>query len=159
MQLLKPSTIEAIGLRAPRDLCDVARMAKGSCKTSCLQDLPQGHPVHSGRFPHDGGNPASGEPIREPMHGAGKGAQFLDRLGGTIRRDTPPGLCGPDSDARSIRMDERQVLQHGLGLLAFFGHGVLPSGCVRSAAGQTKGHPGKDTSLGRAVQRGETVSS
>jgi hypothetical protein len=81
------------------------------------------------------------------------------QLGVTIRRDTHPVLCGPDIDARSIRMDEGQGLKHRLGFLAFFGHGILPSGRARRAEEQTKGYPGKDTSMGGAVQRGETVSS
>jgi hypothetical protein len=106
MQLLEPSTIEAIGFRTPRDIFDVARMNEGDLKASGLKDLKQRNPVHPSGFHHDGGNPASGSPIREPMQVAGKGAQFLDRLGVAICRDTYPVLCRPDIDARGIRMDE-----------------------------------------------------
>ena len=45
MQLLEPSTIEAIGFRTPRDIFGVARMNKGDLTASGLKDVKQGNPV------------------------------------------------------------------------------------------------------------------
>jgi len=58
MQLLEPSTIEAIRFRTPRDIFDVAGIDESDLKASGLEDLKQWNPVHPGGFHHDCGNPA-----------------------------------------------------------------------------------------------------
>ena len=57
MQLLEPSTIEAIRFRAPRHIFDMARIDEGHRKASGLQNLKERDPVYPRGCHHDGRNP------------------------------------------------------------------------------------------------------
>ena len=57
MQLLEPSTIEAIRCRAPRHIFDVSRIDEGDLKASGLQNLEAWEPGDPGGFPHAGRHP------------------------------------------------------------------------------------------------------
>jgi hypothetical protein len=159
LQLLEPSTVEAIRFRAPRHIFDVSRIDEGDRKASGLQNLEEWAPVYPGGFHHDGRQPTGREPGGEPRQVAGKRAQFLDGLGLAIGGDTDPRLFRPHIDASGMRMDAEHMLGHGLGLLAFFGHTFLQSGAERGEQGETGILLHKDRIGGRAAQRGEAVSS
>ena len=159
MQLLEPSTIDAIRFRAPRHIFDVARIDEGNRTASGLQNLQERDPVYSGGFHHDCRDPTGRSPVGEPMHIAGKRATFLDGLGIAIGGDTDPMLFRPHIDASGRRRDDEHILGNGRGLLAFFGHLFLQSGAERGAQGETGILLHKDSIGGRAAQRGEAVSS
>ncbi len=159
LQLLEPSTVEAIRFRAPRHMFDVARIDEGDRKASGRQNLEEWDPVYPGGFHHDGRNPTGRSPVGEPMQVAGKRAQFLDGLGIAIGGDTAPMLFRSHIDARGMRMDDEHIVGNGLGLLAFFGHTFLQSGAERGEQGEAGSLLHKDRIGGRAAQRGEAVSS
>jgi hypothetical protein len=131
LQLLEPSTSEAIRLRAPRHIFDMARMDEGNRKASGLQNLQERDPGDPSGFQHDGRHPTGRSPVGEPMQVAGKGAKCLDGLGLAIGGDTDPMLFRPHIDASGMRMDDEHIVGKGLGLLAFFGHTFLQSGAER----------------------------
>ena len=56
-QLLEPSTVEALRLRAPRHIFDMARIDEGNRKASGLQNLKERDPVYPSGFHHDGRHP------------------------------------------------------------------------------------------------------
>src|SRR2546430_14652889 len=57
LQLLEPSTVEALRFRAPRHIFDVSRIDEGNLKASGLQNLEEWDPVYPSGFHHDGRNP------------------------------------------------------------------------------------------------------
>jgi len=134
LQLLAPSTVEAIRFRAPRHLGDVARIDEGDLKASGLQNLEEWDPVYPGGCHHDGRHPTGRSPGGEPRQVAGQRAQCLDGLGIASGGDTDPRRFRPPSDASGMRRDERHIFGGGWMLLAFF----RPMGLQSGVEGESK---------------------
>jgi hypothetical protein len=128
MELLEPSTIEAIRFGASWDILDVARIDQGDFEPARLQNLKQRNPVHPSGFHGNRGDATGLQPVGETMQVASKGTKFLDSLGVAISGHTDPMLLRPHIDASGVRMDDRQILGGGCMLRAFFRHMGLQSG-------------------------------
>jgi hypothetical protein len=154
MPFLAPPTLAAIRFRTLRDIFDVAGIDESNLKAAGLEDVKQGHPVHSGGFHHDGGNPTGRSPVSEPMQITGNRAKFLDRLDIPIRRYTHPMLLSPHIDAGGMRVEEGHIVGRRGVLLAFLGHTFLQSSEERAEHGKTGLLLRKDTLGGGALRVG-----
>jgi hypothetical protein len=131
MELLPPSTIEAIGFRTARHVLGVACIDESDLEASGLEALKQWEPVYSRRFHDDRGAPTGGQPIGQTMQVTGKGTKFLNRVGIAIGGDAAPMLLSPYIDAGGMWVDEGHRLGRGRVLLAFFRQTFLQSGAER----------------------------
>ncbi len=113
LPLVEPPTLEALRVRTPRNIWDVAGLAASDRHASGREDGTQGEPVHPGRGQHDRGKPTGRSPVGEPRPRTGKSAQWLDRVGIAIRGHTAPGLLSPHIDAGGMRVEHGQMCGRG----------------------------------------------
>jgi hypothetical protein len=156
MQLLEPSPVDARRFRAPRHMLDVSRIAEGDRKASGLQNLEEWEPGYPGGFPHACRNPTGRSPVGEPMHVAGKGAKFLDRLSIAVCGDADPRCLRPHIAAGGMGMDDRHMLRSWCVLLAFFSPMFLQSRAERGEHGKTGLLLSKDT-IGGGARRAASL--
>ncbi len=131
MPFLEPSTIEAIRLRTPRHIVDVAGMDESHLKALGLEEVKQRHPVHPSGCHHDGGQATGREPVGETRHITGTRAQLLDRLDIAVSGHTAPLLLSTSIDASGMRVDQGHIFGRGRVLLTFFGQTCLQSDAER----------------------------
>jgi hypothetical protein len=125
-ELWPPATITAIGLRASRDMLDVAGVDQGHRKATRLTPVQQRHPGDACRCHHHCGAPTGRQAVGKTRQSPEKGPQWLERVDIAVCRHTTPRRFSAPIDACGMGMHAGHVLGGRLGLLPFVGQRCLP---------------------------------
>ena len=122
MELVQPSTIKAIGLRAARDMRGVTGVDQGHRTATRRQNLQQRHPVDARRCHHARGEPTGRHPVGEAIHSTGTGTTLLERWDVAVCWHTAPMRFSSHIEACGMGRHEGHACGSRRGLRTFVSH-------------------------------------